>query len=171
MKPGRNQPCLCGSGRKYKHCCLGGEGQGAEAAIDPRLTPAQLVHARCAAFQRGDFGFIYDSYHPDSPFRGLYPQRLAYLRQGQGELLRDYRIRQCRVLREEVGVHQARVLFYLATTYQGTSGETFELSRFTLTAEGWRYHSSLKLERRAFAGTLEEIGWEDFDGLQDQLWF
>ena len=22
MKPGRNDPCPCGSGRKYKHCCL-----------------------------------------------------------------------------------------------------------------------------------------------------
>lgn len=22
-KPGRNDPCPCGSGRKYKHCCLG----------------------------------------------------------------------------------------------------------------------------------------------------
>jgi SEC-C motif-containing protein len=22
-KPGRNEPCLCGSGKKYKHCCLG----------------------------------------------------------------------------------------------------------------------------------------------------
>jgi hypothetical protein len=21
-KPGRNEPCHCGSGRKYKHCCL-----------------------------------------------------------------------------------------------------------------------------------------------------
>ena len=21
-QPGRNQPCHCGSGRKYKHCCL-----------------------------------------------------------------------------------------------------------------------------------------------------
>ena len=21
-RPGRNQPCHCGSGRKYKHCCL-----------------------------------------------------------------------------------------------------------------------------------------------------
>lgn len=21
-KPGRNEPCLCGSGRKYKQCCL-----------------------------------------------------------------------------------------------------------------------------------------------------
>ena len=21
-RPGRNEPCRCGSGRKYKHCCL-----------------------------------------------------------------------------------------------------------------------------------------------------
>jgi hypothetical protein len=26
MKLGRNDPCSCGSGRKYKHCCLGNEG-------------------------------------------------------------------------------------------------------------------------------------------------
>ena len=23
MKTGRNAPCPCGSGRKYKHCCMG----------------------------------------------------------------------------------------------------------------------------------------------------
>lgn len=25
MKPGRNDPCPCGSGKKYKHCCLRAE--------------------------------------------------------------------------------------------------------------------------------------------------
>jgi Predicted metal-binding protein related to the C-terminal domain of SecA len=25
MKLGRNDPCSCGSGKKYKHCCLGNE--------------------------------------------------------------------------------------------------------------------------------------------------
>lgn len=171
MKPGRNQPCPCGSGRKFKHCCLGALGRAPETALDPLLTPAQLVRARCEAFQRGDFGFIYDSYHADSPFRGLYPQRQAYLRQGQGELLRDYQIRQCRVLKEEVGAQEARVLFYLATTYQGVGGETFELSRFTFTAEGWRYHSSQKLERQEFGGTIEEIDWEAFERVKDQIVF
>jgi hypothetical protein len=29
-RPGRNEPCHCGSGRKYKHCCL--EKDDAEAA-------------------------------------------------------------------------------------------------------------------------------------------
>ena len=31
-RPGRNQPCHCGSGRKYKHCCLAKDEQQAAAA-------------------------------------------------------------------------------------------------------------------------------------------
>jgi hypothetical protein len=30
--PGRNQPCHCGSGRKYKHCCLDRDDAAAAAA-------------------------------------------------------------------------------------------------------------------------------------------
>lgn len=171
MKTGRNEPCPCGSGRKYKQCCLAKTSSEPLSAIDPDLTPAQMVDARCAAFQRGDFGFIYDSYHPDSPFRNLYPQRQSYLQQGRGELLRDYRIKQCRVLREEIGESESRVLFYLATTYQGEASETFELSSFLLTAEGWRYLSSQKLERQEFAGAIEEIDWEAFERVKDQMFF
>src|SRR5713101_3612580 len=31
-RPGRNQPCHCGSGRKYKHCCLAKDAAQATAA-------------------------------------------------------------------------------------------------------------------------------------------
>jgi hypothetical protein len=31
-RPGRNEPCHCGSGRKYKHCCL--EKDNAAAAAE-----------------------------------------------------------------------------------------------------------------------------------------
>jgi len=31
MKPGRNDPCPCGSGRKYKHCCLAAATQASES--------------------------------------------------------------------------------------------------------------------------------------------
>jgi SEC-C motif-containing protein len=31
-RPGRNEPCHCGSGRKYKHCCLDKDNQEAAAA-------------------------------------------------------------------------------------------------------------------------------------------
>ena len=31
-RPGRNEPCHCGSGRKYKHCCLEKDEKKATAA-------------------------------------------------------------------------------------------------------------------------------------------
>ena len=40
MKPGRNDPCPCGSGKKYKHCCL-----NAGTARLPR--PPTLLGAGC----------------------------------------------------------------------------------------------------------------------------
>ena len=39
-KPGRNDPCHCGSGNKYKKCCLAKD----EAAERDRLVKAQLPH-------------------------------------------------------------------------------------------------------------------------------
>jgi hypothetical protein len=39
MKPGRNEPCRCGSGRKYKRCCL---------AADEEAERVQAAEARAA---------------------------------------------------------------------------------------------------------------------------
>jgi hypothetical protein len=43
MSPGRNQPCPCGSGRKYKHCC--GSGSWSEQDRSPlgRALPPELL--------------------------------------------------------------------------------------------------------------------------------
>lgn len=54
MSAGRNEPCPCGSGRKFKHChgALGtGAGVGAPAARDA----SSIVRAAIEAHQRGDF--------------------------------------------------------------------------------------------------------------------
>ena len=48
MKPGRNDPCPCGSGKKYKHCCL-------VAANISESAPADLVWRRLRALLP-DFG-------------------------------------------------------------------------------------------------------------------
>ena len=40
MKTGRNDPCPCGSGKKYKHCCLGKR--------DARPGPAQIIADKIA---------------------------------------------------------------------------------------------------------------------------
>ena len=37
MKVGRNDPCPCGSGKKYKACCLGKHGAGAAMPLRDKL--------------------------------------------------------------------------------------------------------------------------------------
>ncbi len=34
MTPGRNDPCLCGSGKKYKHCCLRAAANSADSPVE-----------------------------------------------------------------------------------------------------------------------------------------
>ena len=46
MKPGRNDPCPCGSGKKYKHCCL-------NAGSVPAAAPADLSWRRLRALLDG----------------------------------------------------------------------------------------------------------------------
>jgi SEC-C motif-containing protein len=154
MKTGRNEPCPCGSGKKYKKCCMG----GAPQASPNELTPVQLVEGRAKAFAEGDFAFIYDSYHPDSHFRRHFPDRAEYLHYARRELQGHYHIHLCRILRDDApAAGEARVLFFLDLEYGGERHRTLELSRFLRTAGGWRYHSGHKVPREAFNETLEEI--------------
>jgi hypothetical protein len=46
MKPGRNSPCPCGSGKKYEHCCL-------DAGSAPAAAPADLSWRRLRALLDG----------------------------------------------------------------------------------------------------------------------
>ena len=49
-KPGRNDPCPCGSGKKYKHCHLGKDAAEIASALQDAWR----------AFHRGDFEAAYD---------------------------------------------------------------------------------------------------------------
>jgi SEC-C motif-containing protein len=169
MKTGRNDPCPCGSGKKYKKCCLAEQTPESPSA---GLTPAELVEARRQAFAKGDFGFIYDSYHPQSPFRGHFPNRRGYLIYAHRELRGSFQILDCRVLREElVSEGEARVLFYLDVRHDGERLESIELSRFLKSEGEWLYHSGLKMARDAFAGPLEEIKPADVERLAGGIRF
>lgn len=59
LKPGRNDDCPCGSGRKFKKCC----GPVWEAGA---RTPEQLVRARFAAQLAGEADYLTRSLHPDA---------------------------------------------------------------------------------------------------------
>jgi len=135
------------------------------------LSPSDLVLARCRAFGEGDFGFIYDSYHPESSFRAQFPSRRAYLHHGADSLATDFRISECRVLKEEIRGEEAQVLFYMDTLFQGERVESFELSSFRMTKNGWRYQGSQKLARGEFAGEIDEIGFRDFESRREKIFF
>lgn len=38
-KIGRNEPCPCGSGKKYKHCCLGSKSVAINQTVSKPETP------------------------------------------------------------------------------------------------------------------------------------
>ncbi len=154
MKTGRNEPCPCGSGLKYKKCCLLASAPAAVIA----LSPVQLVAARAKAFAAGDFAFIYDSYHSEAPFRRHFPVRDEYLSYARSDLKGRYRIHSCQILRDDGPAEgEARVLFFLDLEYGVERHQTLELARFVQTAGGWRYHSGQKVDREQFQGSLEEI--------------
>ena len=60
MKPGRNEPCPCGSGKKYKHCCLTAQ------APETSAPPANLLWHKLRALLDGHvvklLGFVTDTY-------------------------------------------------------------------------------------------------------------
>jgi len=167
-KINRNAPCLCGSGKKYKKCCFLKTGYASELS---GLSPAGLVKARAHAFDCGNFGLIYDSYHGDSYFRKQFPEREAYILYGMANLSQDFRIRQCRVIREEIAETEARVIFYLETEYRGACNESFELSLFYREDGEWRYHSSQKMGREDYAGAMEDLDQAAFERVKDRVYF
>lgn len=56
MKPGRNDPCSCGSAKKYKNCCLGRAAGGPPASRDARWSSASVDAGELLAmFKAGRF--------------------------------------------------------------------------------------------------------------------
>lgn len=140
--------------------------------LTPELEPAEILTLRVRAFRLGDFGVIYDSYHDDSFFRAQFPDRDAYIRYAWAHLRRDFRIRTCRVL--AVRQHSAdehHLIFHQIVEVADGLVETLEMARFYTTPQGWRYHSSQKIERSEFPGAPETIRFADFDRMQPKVFF
>ena len=82
-------------------------------------SPSQFILARVDAFKRCDFGLIFDSYHRDSNFRRQFIDRDEYIRYGWANLGKEFRIRSCAIIREEVVGSSARVIFTLEFELHG----------------------------------------------------
>lgn len=137
-----------------------------------RLEPADLIEERCRAFREGDFGFVYDSYHPDSLFLQQFPDREDYLRYGRDVLARDFQIRRWRILRQrQIAADEVRLIFYLETRFRGETAEILEMATIIHTRVGWRYQGGQKMERREFPGPVETITFADFEKMREKIFF
>jgi SEC-C motif-containing protein len=133
--------------------------------------PARLILERSHAFGRGDFGFIYDSYHSQSNFRRQFEARDNYIAYGRETLSGDYRIRGCRILAEEVDEREARVIFLLEMILEGTAVRYAELA-WLLREEGrWCYHRGQKITNDELPETPEDLSFADFAHLDPSTIF
>lgn len=134
--------------------------------------PAAIIDLRVSAFRLGDFGLIYDSYHPDSFFRAQFPQRDEYIRYAWAHLRRDFKILRCEILRErQPGRGEYHLIFHQTVENAGERIESFEMARLYRTDGGWRYHSSQKMSLEQFQGTPAEVDFADFERLSDRIFF
>jgi SEC-C motif domain protein len=135
------------------------------------MTPEDFIAQRFHDFLAGDFGAIWDSYHPESNFRKAFPDRQAYCQYGAEELAGSLEYRECRVLLCDVVENRARVMLLNRFTDGAATHLFFEYANLVASNGNWRYYSGARLEREKFPGPPEDLSWEDFKELSDMVFF
>ena len=135
----------------------------------PASSPSVLILNRVEAFRRCDFGFIFDTYHPDSNFRRQFADRDEYIRYGWANLGKDFRILDCRILREEQDLVSARVIFLLEFELHSERQRYAELAWLEDVGEGWRYRCGQKLTAEDWPVTITQLDFRHFDEAVDKV--
>ena len=126
------------------------------------MTPAELISARGQAFSRGDFGYIYDSYHSESNFRRQFATLEEYLQFGRTCLGRDYQIINCQVLAEKVDGHEAQVIYLMEIRAHGKVLHYAELAWLSRERDAWRYDRGLKMTEEELPADSQALTFSDF---------
>lgn len=126
------------------------------------LSPAELILERSHAFGRGDFGFVFDSFHSGSNFRRQFATRTEYLSYAHESLGRDFRILACEVLQSDLCDEEARVIYLLEMEFAGAPQRFAELAWLRHEAGAWRYHRGLKITEEELPENPEALGFADF---------
>ncbi len=129
----------------------------------PNTSPSQLILARVDAFKRCDFGFIFDSYHPESNFRRQFADREEYIRYGWANLGKEFRILKCLVVREEGGDVSARVIFVMEFELHGARQSYAELAWLENAGSGWLYRCGQKLTADELPVAPPRLEFRHFD--------
>lgn len=135
------------------------------------MTPEEFIAKRHDWFLAGDFGAIWDSYHPDSNFRRAFPDREAYCRYGVEELAGNLVYEECRVLLRDEAGDRARVMLFNRFADGSVTHVFFEYANLVAIDGDWHYYSGARLAGEAFAGAPEELTWDEFRALSDMHFF
>jgi SEC-C motif-containing protein len=131
----------------------------------------ELLLTRIAAFRQQNFGYIYDTYHPESLFRQQFPWRDEYLEFAAEHLADRLQINSFTILREAATADQVRIIFHQQLQFDGNVQETLECARLVLDNGVWSYHSSQKLLLSEISGDPRQITFEDFDRVINKIIF
>ena len=134
-------------------------------------TPSELILARSEAFSRGDFGFIFDSYHSESNFRRQFIEREEYLGFAQSSLGQDYQITHCEVLQHQQNDNEAQVIFLMEMKFQGSMQQYAELAWLRQENDAWCYHRGLKIPNEELPESPQSLSFADFAKLDQSTVF
>ncbi|NOR49808.1 MAG: hypothetical protein GQ530_02080 [Desulfuromonadales bacterium] len=136
-----------------------------------KYTPSELILARSEAFSRGDFGFIFDSYHSESNFRRQFIEREEYLEFSQSSLGQDYQITACEVLQHQQNDDEAQVIFLMEMKFQGNTQQYAELAWLRQENNAWCYHRGLKIPNEELPESPQSMSFADFAKLDQSTVF
>ena len=134
-------------------------------------TPSELILARSHAFTRGDFGFIFDSYHSESNFRRQFVERHEYLEFAQSSLGQDYQITSCEVLQHQQNDDEAQVIFLMEMKAHGAVQYFAELAWLRQENDAWCYHRGLKIPNEELPESPQFLSFADFAKLDQSTVF
>jgi hypothetical protein len=134
-KPGRNDQCPCGSGRKYKRCCLEKEAEWSREALPP-----------------GRFRFEPGSY--GGPGRGYFPSIMCYKEHGPESWREDYCLVKpdARFEDEDAATEMARQNLNAARDLQSEGGGPHEFA-LSLRHAGYKNMSDFRVVPKGGQGT------------------
>lgn len=127
-----------------------------------RYSPSELIIARSEAFSRGDFGFIFDTYHSESNFRRQFTERDDYLEFGRTSLGHDYQISRCQVLQKKEDKVEAQVIFLMEMKVHGVTQFFVELAWLRREESAWRYHRGQKVTQDELPEDPRSLTFSDF---------
>ena len=135
------------------------------------LTPPELILARIEALRAADYGSVFDSYHSASMFRQQFPQRDEYIRYGWAHLGKSFRVRQCRVLKNDSSQRQARVIFYVEMEVEGQPRAYAEMACLQKEDGAWRYCHGQKIEATELPCPPDQLDFDTFERIDQKVIF